>query len=260
MVTTFSSLGEIKGPYATEANAYSRGTVVSSPKIGTDYWYSMQAKASSSTTYTLYWHVITPSGANLGWYASDTTHASARTTSTATLTFKVPGTIASAVGTYRFYVHIYCPTGTGPKGSTNYPGGDGIYYANRSCDLLNKSVAYVAVVVDSYTVSAVVTGPYANSSTTTVVASPQPGVEYWFGWVVKSSGTQPYTTLFDFSDDSNWYWSTGYDPTKDSSKYIKSSSAQTIKFKKKFANSGTWICRMHVYNPLITATSGVYYV
>lgn len=111
----------------------------------------------------------------------------------------------------------------------------------------------VAVVPDSYTVSAQVQGPFANATDTTVVASPVAGVTYFWKWTVKSSGVQPYSVLYDFSDDANWYWING------AQQNYKTSANNTVVFSRAFS-IGTYTVRMHVYNPLITTNGGVYYV
>jgi PKD repeat protein len=107
-------------------------------------------------------------------------------------------------------------------------------------------------VQDSYTISNQIQGPFANASDTTPVAAPVAGVTYFWKWTVKSSGVQPYSVLYDFSDDANWYWIGG------AQQNYKTSDNNTVVFSRSFA-VGTYTVRMHVYNVLI-ANGGVYYV
>lgn len=107
---------------------------------------------------------------------------------------------------------------------------------------------------DSYNVSAQVQGPFSNQACTIPVANPVTGVLYYFKWTVQSSGTQNYSVLYDFSDDSNWYWIGG------AQQNYHTTSPVTVVFSKQFSTPGTITVRMHVYNVLITATGGVYYV
>jgi len=109
------------------------------------------------------------------------------------------------------------------------------------------------VTPDTYTVSNLIQGPFARPNDTNVVSNPVVGVKYYFRWTVKSSGLQPYSVLYDFSDSNDWFWIGG------AQQNYKTTNNVTVTFEKIFGSAGSYTARMHIYNALISTNGGVYY-
>jgi hypothetical protein len=105
-----------------------------------------------------------------------------------------------------------------------------------------------------YTVSNQIQGPFSDSGCTQLVTSPVTGVLYYFKWTTESSGTLPYSVLYDWSDDANWYWIGG------AQQNYQTTANVTVIFSRSFATPGTYTARMHIYAVSIPTNGGVYYV